>query len=328
MFFKIRLVLVCFSFILVFAALGGCGDGDPGVDAAQEGDADLHIDASIYADGAIADGESGDSSNGCLPDPDAAEQMDAGVYSDADVYTDADIVSDGGTDSDADIHTDADVKDDADVDAGSELEDCPADMVEVGAICVDKYEASRPDATDMQQGVETGPAQSVIGVIPWHVNPMSLAALAEFETACEAAGKRICQPSEWLATCEGPSGNSYVFGDTFDPHICNCVDTFCEEYCEDNSIAPEDCDTSANCGYTYYCFKVMPTGSFSGCTNELGTFDVGGNVWEVVPSTTDPRGYEVRGGAYNCGGAAQRLQCTYNAGWTNLYAGFRCCLDR
>ena len=71
----------------------------------------------------------------------------------------------------------------------------------------------------------------------------------------------------------------------------------------------------------------MPTGDFFACTNDYGTFDICGNVWEIVPSDTDLRGYEVRGGAFNCAGASARLQCTFNAGWTALYAGFRCCRD-
>lgn len=241
----------------------------------------------------------------CLPDPD-------------------------GSTIDADANTKPDTGKDAplDLDPDRELLDCPSDMVPVGAVCVDVYEASRTDATAEDQGSAVGPAQSVEGVIPWHVSTMTPEALVEFEDACEAAGKRICLPSDWLAACEGPAGSAYVFGNTFDPTTCNCVDTFCEDWCAQNGVAPAECAIGNNCGYLYDCFRVMPTGSFPECTNELGTFDVTGNVWEVVPSTVDPRGFEVRGGAYNCAGAEARLQCTFNAGWDQLFAGFRCCLDR
>jgi hypothetical protein len=249
---------------------------------------------------------------GCLPDPDGGTTGDADA--DADVGTDSG--EDGGKDAPLDIDPDR------------ELQDCPIDMVPVGAVCVDVYEASRPDATAEEQGLAVGPAQSVAGVIPWHVALMTPEALVDFTDACEAAGKRMCQPSDWLAACEGPAGSAYVFGDAFDPKTCNCVDTFCEDWCTENGVAPESCVTGANCGYTYECFHVMPTGSFPACTNDLGTFDVTGNVWEVVPSTTDPRGFEVRGGAYNCAGAEARLSCTFNASWDQLFAGFRCCLDR
>ncbi|HPA57637.1 MAG TPA: hypothetical protein PLT70_09440 [bacterium] len=39
-------------------------------------------------------------------------------------------------------------------------------------------------------------------------------------------------------------------------------------------------------------------------------------------------GYKIRGGAFNCAGAIDRLKCTYSAGWSELYAGFRCCRER
>lgn len=194
------------------------------------------------------------------------------------------------------------------------------------AVCMDRYEASRSNATNIFQGDAEDIALSRPGVIPWYVNPMSLAALETFERACQAAGKRLCSKAEWFAACTGSKRLLYSFGNTFDRNICNCVDTFCEEYCQDHPEI-QNCNMGDNCGYTYYSFHVVPTASFVECTNEAGAFDICGNVWEVVPSEEDFRGYEVRGGAYNCASASQRLQCSYNATWTDLYAGFRCCQD-
>ncbi len=150
-----------------------------------------------------------------------------------------------------------------------------------------------------------------------------------FRAASVAAGKRLCTADEWPGACSGPDpGTADVYGDTFDQEACNCVDSFCDDYCVGNGIDADACDTGANCGYDYDCFHVVPTGTFPGCTNSYGTFDTNGNVWEVVDSATDTRGYELRGGAFNCASAASRVNCTYNAGWETLYAGFRCCLDR
>jgi len=159
------------------------------------------------------------------------------------------------------------------------------------------------------------------------VNPMNQAALQKFQAACQAAGKRLCTKEEWFQTCTGPKGNAYFFGNVFDREACNCVDSFCDDYCAENGIAPGDCNISTTCGYSYNCFHAVPTGTFPGCTNEYGAFDVNGNVWEVVPSADDPRGYEVRGGAFNCASPEVRLKCTFNAGWDQLYAGFRCCRE-
>jgi len=205
---------------------------------------------------------------------------------------------------------------------------CPDDMVPVPwgnnkVVCMDRYEASRADATADSMG--TSPvAQSRPGVMPWHVSQMSMAALMEFKAGCEAAGKRLCTKDEWFEACNGPNDTIYFFGNTWDREVCNCVDTFCDDWCAQNGISM--CDTSENCGYQYYCFHVMPTGSFPKCTNAYGLYDVNGNVWEVVP-VDDPRGYEVRGGAFNCGTPSQRLRCDFNATWDQLYAGFRCCKD-
>jgi hypothetical protein len=201
---------------------------------------------------------------------------------------------------------------------------CPADMVAVGhAFCIDRYEASRPDATATSQGVQTSVAMSRPGVLPWMVRPMSAADFTQFQAACAAAGKHLCTKNEWVAACSGPEQNPYVYGVTYDRETCNCVDTFCDDYCEQNAIA--SCSTSANCGYTYNCFHEVPTGELTGCTNMYGTFDINGNVWEIVPSDSDSRGFEVRGGAFNCAGAAERVSCSFNATWSDLYAGFRCC---
>jgi hypothetical protein len=222
-------------------------------------------------------------------------------------------------------------------------EKCPEDMVFVPdsvtsdvphAFCIDRYEASRVDATSTSGGSDESMAVSKKGVIPWYVNPMTENALAAFENGCINAGKRMCEREEWFASCTGSEASTYVFGNTFSPEICNCVDTYCDDYCDANGISEEECNLLPNCGYscggssgTTACFHVDPTGSFEGCTNSFGTYDISGNVWEIVPSTEDARGYEVRGGAFNCASASARLQCNYNASWVDLYAGFRCCKD-
>jgi formylglycine-generating enzyme required for sulfatase activity len=207
------------------------------------------------------------------------------------------------------------------------------------AYCMDRFEASRPDATFTSMGSDTSMAVSLPNVIPWYVNPMGSAALTTFQAACAAAGKYLCTKEQWYAGCTGPERNSYVFGNSFDKETCNCVATFCDDYCVEWGIDPGSCNTAtSNCGYhcgtknpltNIICFDVEPTGQYRDCVNSSGARDVNGNVWEVVPVpvTDDARGYEVRGGAFNCGAPATRFLCTYNAGWNSLYAGFRCCSD-
>ena len=85
---------------------------------------------------------------------------------------------------------------------------CPAEMAAVaGAFCVDRYEASRPDATASAAGSDDSRALSVAGVLPWQVASNELA-----ESACAAAGKRLCTADEWGRACAG-SGLSAGPGD-------------------------------------------------------------------------------------------------------------------
>ena len=211
--------------------------------------------------------------------------------------------------------------------------ECPAGMLPVsGSWCIDRFEASRPDAGAGDAGKDGSMALSKAGVMPWAVKPMTAAAFAEFRGACEAAGKTLCGRDEWQYACAGEQGREYVYGEDYEPEACNAVDTWCDDFCAAHDIDP--CVTTKNCGYTLEtsfpdrdppAMMITATGAMKACTNEIGHFDIVGNLWEVVVSEEDPRGYEVRGGAYDCANAAERHRCTFNAGWDDLWAGFRCC---
>lgn len=173
---------------------------------------------------------------------------------------------------------------------------CPEDMVVIAnAFCIDKYEASRPDATDTSFGQDSSKATSRKNVLPWLVPDNSTA-----EKACKAVGKRLCSPFEWELACKGPLGTVYSYGDEYDPAICNGIETFGKGK-----------------------FHLMPTGSFEGCTNAYGVFDMNGNVWEHVLGGDDKT---VRGGAYNCSDSKTFQRCDYiPQTWKPAAVGFRCC---
>ncbi len=210
------------------------------------------------------------------------------------------------------------------VDCSDEDVDCPEAMEPIcGHFCIDTWEASRPDASEISGGVDESMAVSQPGVIPWYSSSdvsMELAA-----AACEAAGKRLCSPQEWELVCATTDELRYSYGDDYDPAICNGIDTFCD--CDgdgepDDTVYPhcrQDCPTE---------FRVMPTGAFPGCTNEFGIFDINGNVWEVVQ--TDDGVNHFRGGAYNCSDSERLHQCSYDGAENGNFPsarGFRCCAD-
>lgn len=192
---------------------------------------------------------------------------------------------------------------------------CPPDMALVSGTaqpdyCVDLYEASRPDATATTSGVDESMARSAPGVQPWRVADNAAA-----EAACGGAGKRLCTPEEWYEACSGPDHTKYAYGDTYVGDTCNGIDTFCT--CEDGNH-DEGCYYA--CGGAP---ALMPTGSFSACTNEYGVFDMNGNLWEHVSGGDDTT---IRGGAYNCGQSAAWHACDYvPTDWTPSARGFRCC---
>lgn len=183
-------------------------------------------------------------------------------------------------------------------DAPTVVLSCPDDMALVAdQYCVDRFEASRPDATADDPGILPGKAQSIVGVLPWRVSDN-----AEAQAACEAADKRLCTPSEWEWACRGPAGTVYGYGDTYDPLVCNGIETFGKGG-----------------------FHLLPTGALAGCTNGYGLFDMNGNVWEHTHKGDETT---IRGGAYNCSDSKTFHRCDYvPTTWKPSARGFRCCRE-
>lgn len=207
-----------------------------------------------------------------------------------------------------------DVATDSSLDPGTEDAEpspCPEGMASVlGEFCMDRFEASRPDATAISQGEETGPASSVAGVMPWRTSS-GADGYAAAQQACQEAGKRLCTAEEWSLACAGPEGRLYAYGDEYDPAICNGIDAFCP-------------DPYPFCGLELGGFHLVATGEFSGCVSPEGIHDINGNLWEWIQGDD----LQVKGGAYNCGDSATLHACTYSSPAAYRSAvGFRCCSD-
>jgi hypothetical protein len=176
---------------------------------------------------------------------------------------------------------------------------CPEDMVDIGgSFCMDRFEASRPDATATSSGTDESQATSRRGVMPWQLWTTDENAVAR--SACQAAGKDLCSAEQWLVACAGPARTAYGYGDTYEPLSCNGIDTFGRA-----------------------SFHLLPTGSLETCQSAWGVYDLNGNLWEHV---LDGSPAQVRGGAYNCSDSAALHRCDYvPASWTPTARGFRCC---
>lgn len=210
------------------------------------------------------------------------------------------------------------VDNDCDGEIDEELICCPDDMTTVaGRFCIDRWEASRPDATATSAGHDDSTATSRVGVLPWTTGGTPAGYVAA-STACEAAGKRLCAPTEWLAACEGPGRTTYSYGNVYDPVACNGIDA----HCADPAPGCGAIDRANGMDHS----RLEPTGAFPACTNDYGVYDITGNLWEFVEaSSATPT---VRGGAYNCGDSAFLHRCAYvSPAGVRSESGFRCCAD-
>ena len=193
------------------------------------------------------------------------------------------------------------------------------DMVQVTAggktFYIDRYEASRPDATDTSAGVNEARRCVKAQVLPW-----THASQAEAAAACAATGARLCTAEEFQAACEGGVGNLYPYGTTYQPTTCNGLDY-------------DGIPGGANDNV------LLPTGSLDliSCTTASGIHDLSGNAIEWTSTVTGNTGapnnlpiYMAKGGSYTS--PALGLTCSFSLSRFASNAilpelGFRCCKD-
>jgi protein-disulfide isomerase/uncharacterized membrane protein len=147
------------------------------------------------------------------------------------------------------------------------------------------------------------------------------------ETACKAAGKRMCSEEEWIVACQGQpavdddgngkfaddmiEGNAYPYGDFHEKGRC-------WENHPNQGGAPGAPPT----------WRPVYTGEMPGCVTSTGVYDLTGNVEEWVGTSADKAvllggGFDTPDDKARC----YRRNDTFAAGYANLRTGFRCCKD-
>jgi hypothetical protein len=179
-----------------------------------------------------------------------------------------------------------------------------------------QYEASRPDATNLAQGLMSHRSCSNPTVLPW-----TNIKYPDAVTACTNAGGRLCTEAEWQRACDSTSTAAPNWRWSFD----TTPQTWNKDYCNgndrllptpDGGVPPND--------------LLLPTASLSHCDvtwNATSVYDLSGNAkeWTAARSAgVNP----LRGGSYD------DTQIGISCQWDWVLAddtfrfqnvGFRCC---
>lgn len=285
----------------------------------------------------------GDGGDGGTAGPDAGTR-DAGA-------TDAGFEDGGARDAGrADAGPDAGPLDGGSLDAGwppdagsPDAGPCPALAALVpttdGGVCVDLYEGLLilllPDggtaAWPFNQPVDGLAVGSYLAVPAAGEKPQGYVSADQGQAACQASGKRLCRRDEWMAACQGPSGWTYPYGDTYQAGACNegratnpVIDLFGAGATFDaTEMNDPRLDTLPN--------TVAAGGAFTQCVSAYGLYDMHGNVEEWIGDTTST-GHGIFKGGYFVDATINGPGCTYTTtahatSYHDYSTGFRCCAD-
>jgi len=192
-------------------------------------------------------------------------------------------------------------------------------MVDIQRACIDRYEA--PNEKDAA--------------------PFIMRTSAEAVAWCEERGKRLCTEDEWLRACQGPNGQRYPYGATYQEHACNHDAKYrLPRWGVLSKWPAEAAVTEAN-----RLNQSEPSGKRETCGSAEGVFDLTGNVAEwVVKTRAHPEAckneeeekhtYVVQGCSWvKCyrqphEPACDYVNCAHPGGFRSYEIGFRCCKDR
>jgi formylglycine-generating enzyme required for sulfatase activity len=202
------------------------------------------------------------------------------------------------------------------------------------ATCIDRFEAHlvetatdgslRPWPANKPPGSANVRAASAPGMIPQaHVSQ------SDAQSACKAAGKRLCTDDEWIRACKGTPETLYPYGTRRRAGACNDrgLEPLAVIFKQPAAEATWGFDEMNDPRLQLVAGGVARTGRFDQCTNDLEVHDMVGNLheWTASPSGT------MRGGYYldttTLGEGCNYAALGHDRHYRDYSTGFRCCSD-
>jgi hypothetical protein len=216
---------------------------------------------------------------------------------------------------------------------------CPAGMApipsETGGFCIDRYEAAVVEILPKGKTRPHSPYTPVDGLRVKAVSkkglvPQGYISAIEAKAACEAAGKRLCTPDEWLRACQGKSPTKYPYGDDEIPGRCNGDGTRKHPMVELFGPSPDifaDPHKMNDPRLNQLPGTVAKAGAHAKCRNSYGVFDMVGNLHEW---TAEPNGTaQFKGGyfmdTHRNGDGCHYKTTAHGPSYHDYSTGFRCC---
>jgi hypothetical protein len=242
---------------------------------------------------------------------------------------------------------------------------CPGDMVSVaGAYCIDRFESTLldvPSGAHLSPDYPTTPGLLQFALNEWAtgrervgdlnaramplpfapvwttktpvavsrlgVRPNGYLSGTVAQTACEAAGKRLCTRDEFVTACRGEADTPFPYGDDYRRGVCNVDRDEHPAASLHGNASLGHLDPRLGRVVAKDGPLLRPTGATPACRSAWGddaVYDLVGNLDEWVD---DPSGFA--GGFYS---RASRVGCealvtTHPATYLDYSTGARCCED-
>ena len=197
--------------------------------------------------------------------------------------------------------------------------------------CIDRYEASlrrTGDGRDEPWSPYLTPERVQVRAVSAHdVVPQGYVSQRQAAAACAASGKRLCENTEWVRACRGPSNTTYGYGERRERNRCN------ENHRWHPVVQLFRATSQALWGHVQMNdpqINQLPgtvalTGAHRDCSNGYGVYDMVGNLHEW---TADREG-TFRGGYYMDtainGNGCNYVTTAHDPSYHDYSIGFRCC---